>query len=49
MLGTVNEAKAAANETSEDPDALDAKIDSYRTTVDTLEARFKKGRRSAFR
>lgn len=49
LLGTVNEAKAAANETSEDPDALDAKIDSYRTTVDTLEARFKKGRRSAFR
>lgn len=49
LLGTVNEAKAAADETSEDPDALDAKIDSYRTTVDTLEARFKKGRRSAFR
>ena len=43
LLGTVNEAKAAADETSEDPDALDAKIDSYRTTVDTLEARFKKG------
>lgn len=37
LLGTVNEAKAAADETSEDPDALDAKIDSYRTTVDTLE------------
>lgn len=49
LLGTVNEAKAAADETSEDPDALDAKIDSYRTTVVTLEARFKKGRRSAFR
>ena len=43
LLGTVNEAKAAADETSEDPDALDAKIDWYRTAVDTLEARFKKG------
>lgn len=43
LLGISNNIKEDAATSSEDPSALDEKIEQYRTTIDTLETRFQKG------
>ncbi|KAB7790785.1 hypothetical protein F7D09_0701 [Bifidobacterium leontopitheci] len=43
LLGISNDIKDNASTTSEDPTSLDEKIERYRTTIDTIEARFNKG------